>query len=97
MKQIKFYKNNKKINIEQYKIVYLFKEKEINIETNDSIIKLNFINKSCLYYLKSQGITLTINVLLMKIIEENNTITLLYTLESEPDVKNTIKIKKNEA
>ena len=93
MYKIEFYKNNKKINIDDNELKYFFVEKKLIKETEEAIIILDFINKLCSYTLKKEKITININVIKMKYKNEKHAIILSYILETEPEILNTIYLK----
>ncbi len=96
MNKIEFLKNNIKQEVDMNSISFKKEEMQIIRETDESLIVLDFIKKKCYFTLKYENITLDIKVLEMSYIIENNTMIFSYTLESEPEVKNTIKIKIKE-
>lgn len=97
MYNIEFYKNDNLISMESNSVEYIDEEIKIIRETSEYLIFLDFINKTCSLNLKKENITVYINVLEMTYLTIQNEIILTYILESEPDVKNTLKVKKIDA
>ena len=96
MNEIEFFKNNKKQKLDSKSIKFLKEEIKVVRETEDIIIILDFIKKECQFTLKKENITLNINVIEMSVMKKNNTTILTYILESEPEVKNIIKVKNED-
>lgn len=90
---IEFFKNNEKQEIDSNSITFIKSDYKIIRETEEVIISLDFMKKECFFTLKRENITLKINVIEMSILNEKNNLKLNYILESEPEVKNSIKIK----
>lgn len=92
MNKIEFYKDNKKIVIDGN---ISFDEKKLKIikDNEDYIIVLDFQKKQCQLTLKNHKLSLDIKVMEMDYFQEENGLIFNYILETEPEVKNTIKIK----
>lgn len=97
MNKIQFFKNNNIIVFDSSTINFIEEELKIIRETNEIILVLNYINNSCQFTLKNENITLDIKVIDMHYIFDNNTYIFNYVLETEPEIKNTIKIEKQDA
>ena len=91
MNKIEFFKNNRKIEIDNKSIKFFNNELKVIKENEESIIVLDFIKKECQFTLKSKNISIKIKVLEMACFNEKNQTILTYILESEPEVKNTLK------
>lgn len=92
MKQIEFFKNNEKIDINQNKIIFDNKNLTITKNNEDYEIFLDFKNKECNFTLKTENITFPIDIIKMNHYNHKNKLIFNYELTSEENVKNTIKI-----
>lgn len=93
MKKIEFLKNNKKIEIDHKSVKYIKEEQKVIRKTHDYIIELDFMNQICKLNLIKENLTVDIPVVEMSLENKQEFIYLTYILETEPEVKNTIKIQ----
>jgi hypothetical protein len=90
---IKFYKNNELIEIDQNSVIFFEDDFIIQKETDDNIIILDFKNKKCMFKLKNENIEFEIPVISMEHNEIGvKSIEFIYVLETEPDKINKILI-----
>ncbi|MDD2409896.1 MAG: hypothetical protein PHD03_04190 [Bacilli bacterium] len=93
MKKIEFYKNNKKINIDKDKVIFDIANLVIIKLELEYKIKLDFLNKIADFTLKKENITFPIEIKEMNYYNHTNKWIFNYELDSEENVKNTIKIE----
>ena len=91
MNKFEFYKDNKKMDLDGT-ITFNHDELKIIKDTSDYTIMLDFQKKQCQFTLKNHKLSLNINVINMNYFQEENCLIFNYILETEPEVKNTIKI-----
>lgn len=93
MKKIELYKNNQKINIDKNKVIF-DKDNLVIIKSElDYEIKLKFLNKKADFTLKKENVTFPIEIIEMNYYNHTNKWVFNYELDSEKNVKNTIKIE----
>ncbi len=89
---INLYKNDIKQTIKKDNITFNKELKKIEILSEEYKIILDFINKKCHFNLIKENQSLDIEVLNMNHKSENKTEIFTYTLITEPNIVNKIKI-----
>ncbi len=90
------FQNNKLSFIDDC-IKYSYFNKVFIKENEEELICLDFNFEKCKIHLKKQGFILNLKIKLKHYSINNNKLKIIYTIETEEDIENTIIIEKNKS